>query len=902
MRLGKHWALFETIGNPVFVTPFADRDGVVGIEFFENWADDNGWTIGPESLTPGLFATLDDLHCDAFDASAVDPLVRELYERTTAVSFVAQRPLWRPAGWVMHVVYNRLIAHRMRQLNAPLVAAWFPTEIKSRITPLRPAPHGPVRQRAWIRTYVNADDHKNGIFYTAAVSHHETSGWSGSQRYLVAVLPLKYASMTVVFQPENLPGGGFAIDTVHPGTYDAGTYLVIPGTRLYCMLPAWVRDQIRLHPRWDESGRYLEGTHNTWGASIQGYTIPYTIRPKSADGFGPPTPPRVPLEDELPDTATVIVAGGGPAGLAAAATLARRGVRVVLIESAPYLGGKCYSTRDDAGRGRGHGVHGWWPSYLNFDTLLQAAGIEPDEVLKRAWRGGVLVAPGRMGDLRNPFVLVPPPLHLLSSLRDFGLDSLGDVLRMVRFAVHVLAFDHQRDYARYDRLSLSELAERTGIGPKAMRLFLRPFAFSFDYAQPEAVSAASILSAMQFYLLPSPTAMQPRWCRGLEHERIFEPLAADISKRGGRVVVSTMLESVEIAEGRVVAATVVQADFGDGNEQIADVPVASIPEVGYIDVPSKAGKIFVGRNANRFHVFSSTCPHAGQTVARAVDRFMCPAHGSVFDLEGERIAGPASRGLFSLKFDQQGDRLIVFGSSSRKRIPCDHVIVATSLPPARAILDASPGVPEALSANLRALDTTPVIVVRLWFRPGAPFPAERESIILPDGKFADVMFHLNTIGQARDGHGIVLEAHCACSGHKAEWRDAPDAQIIDATIADLATIAPKLGHADLDPEQKPQIQRHRDTFTLYAPGDAARRPGADTGVAGLTLAGDWTRADWSVWMMERAVVSGLRAANVVLQALGNAPAPIDRLPRENLLLSVTRFAARALRAVLPLGA
>src|SRR5688572_12438468 len=113
MRLGKHWAFFETLGAPDYVTTFTDPDGEVGLQFFDDWTARHGWSIGPETATPGLFDTLDDLQCDAFDATAPHPLVRELYERTTTVSFVAERPLWTPLGWVMHRVYNRAIAHRM---------------------------------------------------------------------------------------------------------------------------------------------------------------------------------------------------------------------------------------------------------------------------------------------------------------------------------------------------------------------------------------------------------------------------------------------------------------------------------------------------------------------------------------------------------------------------------------------------------------------------------------------------------------------------------------------------------------------------------------------------------------------------------------------------------------------
>ena len=903
MRLGKHWAIFEPLGAPPFVTTFTDPDGEVGIRFFDDWTARNGWTIGPEALTPGLFDRIEQLHCDAFDATAVHGIVRELYERTTTVSFVAERPLWNPLGWVIHTIYNRWIAHRMRQLNAPLVQSWFPTEIKSRITPIRPSSHGEPRHRAWIRTYVNADDHKDGIFYTAAVSHHETTGWAGSQRYLVAVLPLRWASMTVVFQAENLPNGGFAIDTVHPGSYDAGTYLVLPGRHVYGMMPAFVRDQIRLHVRWDESGEYLEGAHKTWGFGILGYTIPYTIRSHAPAAFPPRPAPQFAKDDEPPARTSVVVAGAGPAGLAAATALARAGVEVVLLEAAPALGGKAYTARGRGGRAHGHGVHGWWPSYLNFDAMLRGAGLDPEDVLRPAWQGGLLLEPGRMGHLRNPFVLVPSPFHLLGTLRDLDMARFRDVWRLLRFIVHVLAFDHARDYGRYDGVSLAELARRCGVDETAMKRFLEPFAVSFDYAQPEAVSASSILSAMQFYLLPGPTAMQPRWCRGLEHERIFQPIVTALRAHGGRFRGSTELESVEIVDGRVVAVSVVRPGADDGDTVIADVAVDDIPSNRWLEVSSDAGKLFVGRTLGGFRTFASACPHLHARVVHTGSGFACRLHDSAFDADGKYLRGPekAKPGMTARRWEQRGDRLVVFGTPTRTRIACDAVIVATSLPPARDILAASPGVPPALVADLRALQTTPVIVVRMWLLPAAPVAADRESIVLPDGRFADVMFHLNAIGQSRAGDGIVLEVHCACSGRKAGWRDAPDAAILEAALADLATIAPGLTAAHVDSERPPEIQRHADSFTLYAPNDAGRRPGAETGVRGLLLAGDWTRTDWSVWMGERAVVSGLRAANVVLASLGKAAQPIARLPREGMLLRLSRLVARVARRFLPAG-
>ncbi len=52
-----------------------------------------------------------------------------------------------------------------------------------------------------------------------------------------------------------------------------------------------------------------------------------------------------------------------------------------------------------------------------------------------------------------------------------------------------------------------------------------------------------------------------------------------------------------------------------------------------------------------------------------------------------------------------------------------------------------------------------------------------------------------------------------------------------------------------------------------APGSAAMRPGAETGVAGITLAGAWTDTGWPA-TMEGAVRSGYRAARAALVSVG----------------------------------
>jgi cytochrome b6-f complex iron-sulfur subunit len=59
------------------------------------------------------------------------------------------------------------------------------------------------------------------------------------------------------------------------------------------------------------------------------------------------------------------------------------------------------------------------------------------------------------------------------------------------------------------------------------------------------------------------------------------------------------------------------------------------------------GRFYVSRVGDQFFAISQRCPHLGCRVpfCESSGRFECPCHGSVFDLAGEWIAGPAPRGM-----------------------------------------------------------------------------------------------------------------------------------------------------------------------------------------------------------------------------------------------------------------
>lgn len=80
-----------------------------------------------------------------------------------------------------------------------------------------------------------------------------------------------------------------------------------------------------------------------------------------------------------------------------------------------------------------------------------------------------------------------------------------------------------------------------------------------------------------------------------------------------------------------------------------------------------------------FVLFSPICPHLGCRFDwnGPANRFICPCHGSQFGLEGDKLAGPAPRGLDPLPYRDQKGTAQVTWIQYKSGTP-DRVIVAYS--------------------------------------------------------------------------------------------------------------------------------------------------------------------------------------------------------------------------------
>jgi squalene-associated FAD-dependent desaturase len=123
--------------------------------------------------------------------------------------------------------------------------------------------------------------------------------------------------------------------------------------------------------------------------------------------------------------ADVVVIGAGVAGLSAAAALADAGLRVVVVEQAPRLGGRTTSFVDrETGESVDNGQHVLFGCYRETYAFLDRLGVRHLAPLQPTLTLTMAGLDGRAFELRCP--RLPPPWHLIGGLMRWSALPLAD--------------------------------------------------------------------------------------------------------------------------------------------------------------------------------------------------------------------------------------------------------------------------------------------------------------------------------------------------------------------------------------------------------------------------------------------------------------------------------------------
>lgn len=108
------------------------------------------------------------------------------------------------------------------------------------------------------------------------------------------------------------------------------------------------------------------------------------------------------------------------------------------------------------------------------------------------------------------------------------------------------------------------------------------------------------------------------------------------------------------------------------------VPPASVPKVGATPIVNQDGKFWLINNEDGALAMYWKCVHLGCTVPwiEGTQTFTCPCHGSIYDRNGVRIAGPAPRPLDIMAVTVEDGSVVVDTSK---------IVVRTAYQPSQAV-------------------------------------------------------------------------------------------------------------------------------------------------------------------------------------------------------------------------
>lgn len=572
---------------------------------------------------------------------------------------------------------------------------------------------------------------------------------------------------------------------------------------------------------------------------------------------------------------SVVVVGAGLAGLACAYELSQRGFRVTLLERSPQLGGKVASwSVEVAGETfmMEHGFHGFFPQYYNLNSLVAELGITENFQSLNFY--SLLYRDGKY----QPEVFRPSRSAFPWNIVDLAVASPN----RLRWGINLTKWQHwqvfraitgfqaERNFQHLDRLSVAEWVQQDF--PQGLYdLYFLPFAKSSLNA-PDQMSVAELMQFFHFYFFGNPEGLAFNGTRQDMGTSLVQPIARAIERQGGKIVTGAAVSEICVQQGRIDSLNYQQGAKHDVPFWVERNPFLNIDR-GAIEYYGAGDRMFASAPEGREAV-SLTCTHQGCTVQLADDgKFHCPCHGAVFDRQGQLEKGPATRDLPRFQVVQRQENqlqlvaMVKAEDASPSLLKADYYVFATDVPGVQQLFSRITGeVNQQVRSQVEKLSVAdPFAVCRFWF--DRDFNWDHSYFTSLSGyQLTDsiTLYHRiqeQYIDWAQRTGGSVVELHAYCYKEK----DFPTQQALLTTFEqELYEIVPQLQEATM---------LHRElvnqkNFSGYPPNSYADRPETSTDIPNLLFAGDWVKLPFPSGLMERAISSGLLAANEALHREG----------------------------------
>jgi len=573
----------------------------------------------------------------------------------------------------------------------------------------------------------------------------------------------------------------------------------------------------------------------------------------------------------------VVIVGAGLAGLACAYELSQRGFQVTLLEKSPQLGGKIASWDIKIGDKTfkmEHGFHGFFPQYYNLKSLVQE--IEIDNNFKSLESYAVVFKNNQY----QPEVFRPSHSAFPWNVVDLGFSSANRLnwginlthLNHWKVFREIGGFKIPNSYQRLDEISVADWVSEDF--PQGLYdLYFLPFAKSSLNA-PDKLSVGELMQFFHFYFFGNPEGLAFNGTCQDMGTSLVQPLFKAIQAKGGEVLTDITINNINWNQGQIASISYFQGNqinsvpFWIQSNPILSSITPSLPQNKNLEYFGDGDDVYAVSSHNN-QAISLQCTHQGCTVQMAEDGyFHCPCHGAVFNQKGQVISGPAQRDLTPYKvMERQDNQVKLVGvnpnTNQTNNIKADYYVLATDIPGTKRLFTRMKGeINQQVKQQIEQLQVAdPFAVCRFWF--DRDFSWEHSHFTSLSGyNLTDSITLYHRIQEEyikwyEQTGGTVVELHAYC------YKEAqfPTQETL------LTTFEQEL--YEIVPELKSAILLHRElvnqkNFAGYPPGSYANRPATNSGVTNLMFAGDWVKMPFPCGLMERAVSSGLLAANEIL--------------------------------------
>jgi squalene-associated FAD-dependent desaturase len=272
---------------------------------------------------------------------------------------------------------------------------------------------------------------------------------------------------------------------------------------------------------------------------------------------------------------SVIVIGGGLAGLAAGVALAESGWRVRLFEQRPFLGGRATSYVLPDGEHVDNCQHVTLGCCTNLDDFYRRIGAAGK--IKFFDRLLFLDPQGRKGEMQAGSL--PAPFHLTGSFAAFAPLNVFDKLSIARAMLDILQTQGKpADLDENRGISMLEWLRRRGQTKRAIERFWRVVLVSALDEELDRTDARFGVDVFWKAFLSNRTGYR-MGVPAVPLANLYDGCKSEIERRGGEVILRAPVRGLKIENGEFVGIR-----FDEGREESADAYVFAVPHTALAEL------------------------------------------------------------------------------------------------------------------------------------------------------------------------------------------------------------------------------------------------------------------------------------------------------------------------------